>query len=276
MEDNKQVSRLLESEWKTTNYVASTQEEVAQRSTAPFRLFYWPGLPGRGEFIRLIFEETQTPYDDVLKTWEWNDLKQIAYLSNKDFFALPALRHGDILLSQTHVICKYLAKAVQGGQLHPKDKKLRLQADILMAGLVDWTAEGHDAWHPIDKNGSYDSQKDKAGPWIETYNSKRLPRWLRYYERLLSRNTEAQTKQGAEGKAEQELYFLGNSLTYVDLCVFHVLDGNEFQCKDAIDPLRSEIPLLLRFHQQIKSRTNIAAYLESSRRCPFTGTGPIF
>ena len=28
---------------------------------ARFRLFYWPGFPGRGEFIRLIFAECATP-----------------------------------------------------------------------------------------------------------------------------------------------------------------------------------------------------------------------
>jgi hypothetical protein len=32
---------------------------------ALYELIYWPGLPGRGEFIRLAFEESGTPYVDV-------------------------------------------------------------------------------------------------------------------------------------------------------------------------------------------------------------------
>ena len=30
-----------------------------------YELYYWPPLQGRGEYIRLIFEDTDTPYVDV-------------------------------------------------------------------------------------------------------------------------------------------------------------------------------------------------------------------
>lgn len=30
-----------------------------------YELIYWPGIQGRGEFVRLAFEDTGVPYDDV-------------------------------------------------------------------------------------------------------------------------------------------------------------------------------------------------------------------
>lgn len=32
-----------------------------------YELYYWPGLPGRGEFIRLILEEAGADYVDVAR-----------------------------------------------------------------------------------------------------------------------------------------------------------------------------------------------------------------
>ena len=34
---------------------------------AAYRLYYWPGIQGRGEFIRLAFEEAGVPYVDVAR-----------------------------------------------------------------------------------------------------------------------------------------------------------------------------------------------------------------
>ncbi len=31
----------------------------------PYELFYWPGIPGRGEYVRLALEEAGAPYIDV-------------------------------------------------------------------------------------------------------------------------------------------------------------------------------------------------------------------
>jgi len=34
-----------------------------------YKLYYWP-IQGRGEFIRLAFEEAGAPYEDVARTGE--------------------------------------------------------------------------------------------------------------------------------------------------------------------------------------------------------------
>ena len=30
-----------------------------------YELLYWPGIQGRGEFVRLAFEDAGVPYDDA-------------------------------------------------------------------------------------------------------------------------------------------------------------------------------------------------------------------
>ena len=34
------------------------------RTHPPYELLYWPGIPGRGEFIRLVFEAAGVSYKD--------------------------------------------------------------------------------------------------------------------------------------------------------------------------------------------------------------------
>ena len=33
----------------------------------PYELYYWPGIQGRGEFVRLALEEAGAEYDDVAR-----------------------------------------------------------------------------------------------------------------------------------------------------------------------------------------------------------------
>ena len=41
----------------------------------------------------------------------------------------------------------------------------------------DAHGEGCDAYHPVDKMGTYDSQKEQAKPYVEKFLEKRLPRY---------------------------------------------------------------------------------------------------
>jgi hypothetical protein len=40
-------------------------EEEESPPLAPIDLYYWPGIPGRGEFVRLALEAGKIPYRDV-------------------------------------------------------------------------------------------------------------------------------------------------------------------------------------------------------------------
>eukprot|EP00743_Colponemidia_sp_Colp-15_P006504 GILK01007003.1.p1 GENE.GILK01007003.1~~GILK01007003.1.p1 ORF type:complete len:254 (+),score=19.80 GILK01007003.1:37-762(+) len=232
-------------------------------------LYYWPGMPGRGEFMRLIFAETQTEYNDAYRTLSWEEVGKINYNKNKNFFAVPAIKHRDFFLSQTPVIVRYMATKLDNGRLYPLDEKLGYRCDEVMAGVVDLVAEGHDAWHAIDHNASYVSQKEATQPFIDTYKNKRLPKWFAFFEHVLQEN-----RQKFPAFAEGGPYLVGDCLTYVDLCLFHVLDGIQFQCPEEYNALPA--PELRAFKERIGRRPRISAYLASDRRTSFSGTGPIF
>lgn len=62
-------------------------------------LYYWPGLPGRGEYARLIFAETETPFlEPWLKEFKYPD--SFEELKKKhNFRAVPVLKHNNFYLS---------------------------------------------------------------------------------------------------------------------------------------------------------------------------------
>lgn len=225
-----------------------------------FKLFYWPGMLGRGEFMRLLFHETQTPYEEVFKDKSFEEAKQMGYGRGKKHFAFPVIEHGDIVLSQTPVICRYLGKKLDHGRLYPKTEKDRLQAEVLMAGVVDVVEEGCRAWHPIDYNATYDSQKEQAKPFIEYYKKKRLPRWLDFFETTLKDNY---SENG-------ELVFVGKQISWVDLCIFHFVDGNMLECPELFNDKQNIH--LKKFHQAIRDRPNIKTWYYSDARPKNTQT----
>jgi glutathione S-transferase len=68
-----------------------------------YKLYYWPNIQGRGEFIRLALEEASAVYLDVardqgvealLAMWEAED-------AARPPFAPPFLAHGKRLIAQT-------------------------------------------------------------------------------------------------------------------------------------------------------------------------------
>lgn len=50
------------------------------RTHPPYELLYWPGIPGRGEFIRLVFEASGVSYKDVANESEDGTIPPLASL----------------------------------------------------------------------------------------------------------------------------------------------------------------------------------------------------
>src|SRR5689334_3203194 len=86
---------------------------------AAYQLFYWPGLQGRGEFVRLAFEEAGVPYDDVVRLpkGEGGGVQALLrYMEGKEKgnlpFGPPFLKHGSLVIAQTALILQYVAPRV--------------------------------------------------------------------------------------------------------------------------------------------------------------------
>src|SRR5882672_4680270 len=82
---------------------------------APYELYYWPGIQGRGELVRLALEEAGAPYVDVARlpaTKGGGIPAMMKFLAGKAKglipFAPPFLKAGDLVIAQTANILHYL------------------------------------------------------------------------------------------------------------------------------------------------------------------------
>ena len=78
-------------------------------SRPEYELFYWPGIQGRGEFIRLAFEDAGVPYDDVGRRPESQGggvaaIERLLEEASRYLAPLgpPVLRHGDVISLGDH------------------------------------------------------------------------------------------------------------------------------------------------------------------------------
>jgi glutathione S-transferase len=231
----------------------------------PYELFYWPGLQGRGEFIRLALEEGGADYVDVARGRERDGhgvkamMKLMASATAAHIpFAPPFLRDGDLLLPQTANILFYLGPKLG---LAPRGEGLRFVANGLQLTIMDAVREVHDTHHPIAASLYYEDQKAAAKARAANFLAERLPKFLRYFERVLSQNPKGPN------------YSAGASLTYVDLSLFQLIEGLDYAFPKAMKPFAKRHPLLEGLRQRVRARPNIARYLASERRVPFNETG---
>ena len=66
-----------------------------------YELYYWSGLPGRGEFVRLALEEAGAPYRDIACE-KGGDDRLMRFTANKRLehpsFAPPFLKAGKLMI----------------------------------------------------------------------------------------------------------------------------------------------------------------------------------
>jgi glutathione S-transferase len=228
-----------------------------------YELYYWPSNQGRGEFVRLALEEAAADYIDVgrlpdadgcgvpaiLKLINATDLKTPP-------FAPPFLKAGDLVIGHTANILMYLG-AHHG--LAPAEEAGRLWAHQLQLSVTDFAKEIHDTHHPVGAAFYYEEQKFEAKRYTENFLKLRLPKFLTYFETLLTRNG---------GR-----HIVGAALSYVDLSMFQLLAGLRYAFPRAMARLEPNLPRLVALHDAVATRTRIAAYLASSRRMPFDEKG---
>mmetsp|Transcript_33517 Transcript_33517/g.41116 ORF Transcript_33517/g.41116 Transcript_33517/m.41116 type:complete len:187 (-) Transcript_33517:449-1009(-) len=146
-----------------------------------WQLLYWPAFnsegklcagAGRGEYLRVLFEEAGVPYEEVnahLSDYFWTKLE----LQPEHFpvLAPPAIRKDNFALSQTPVCAKYLA--TQFG-LYPEDPLDAAKAEQTVYTVHEYIAEGVAAYHPVKASMSYVDQKEEAKPYIEAFKRERV------------------------------------------------------------------------------------------------------
>jgi len=226
-----------------------------------YELYYWPGIQGRGEFVRLALEDGGADYVDVALVPEEQGGGVPAiqrYLDGDDIkrppFAPPFLKAGRQLIGQTPNILLFL-----GGRLDlaPRDSAGRLWAHQLQLTLADFIVEIHDTHHPIGSGLYYEQQKPAAQRRTRDFLANRVPKFLGYFERVLERNA-------TDGPG-----MVGNRVTYVDLSMAQVIAGLRYAFPNASREALRTRPRLRTLHDAVFARPRIKRYVASGRRLAF-------
>jgi glutathione S-transferase len=230
-----------------------------------YELFYWTGLQGRGEFVRLALEEAGADYIDVARGAESDGLAvpaMMALLHGESLehvpFAPPILRDDAVVLAQTANILLYL-----GGRLGlaPQDEAGRLWTHQIQLTITDLVAQAYNAHHPIDEDLWFHEQKPEAMHRAKVFRETRLPKFLGWFERVLAQNPAG----GA--------HMVGDAVTYADLSVFQVVEGLSYAFPKATGRVLAGLPRVAALRSAVGRRPRIAAYLASDRRIAFNETG---
>ncbi len=222
-----------------------------------YQLYYWSGIQGRGEFVRLALEDAGAGYDDVARAQ--GDQAIMRFLDGGHEgalpFAPPFLKAGRLVIAQVANILQYLGPPLG---LLPGSESRRLYAHQLQLTISDLVAEVHDAHHPIASGLYYEDQRAEAQRRATDLRETRLPKFLGYFERVLQR--------GGGRHAVREH-------SHVDLSLFQLMAGLDYAYPRAMRRLAPDLPLLHALHQRIAGRPRIAAYLATPRRLPFNQSG---
>jgi glutathione S-transferase len=230
-----------------------------------YEFFYWPGIQGRGEFVRLALEAGGAEYVDVARepAKSGGGVKALmAMLGGQAApftpFAPPFLRDRDVVVSHVANILLYLGPRLG---LAPHTDASRAFAHGLQLTITDLIAEVHDTHHPISTDLYYEDQKREAKARTAVFLSERAPKYLGYFERLLASNP--------AGKA----HAVGDRLTTVDLSLFQVWAGLAYAFPRAFAGADKLYPALAALAADVAKHPNVAGYLASERRIPFNESG---
>lgn len=230
-----------------------------------YELYYWPGIQGRGEFVRLALEEGGADYVDIALVAEEQGggvPAMMKFLESAEVgrppFAPPFLKAGRRIIGQTANILLYLGPRLE---LAPRDAAGRLWAHQLQLTLADFVAEIHDTHHPVGGSFYYEDQKAEAKRRSREFVAYRLPKFLDYFECVLERNTQS-------GK-----WMAGGRLGYVDLSMAQVIAGLRYAFPLASKRALRRCPRLRALHDAVFARPRIRRYVASGRRLAFNNDG---
>lgn len=222
-----------------------------------YQLFYWPGIQGRGEFVRLALEDAGAAYDDVARGKGGTD-KMMAMMKGdkKPPFAPPFLKSGKLVIAQVANILFYIGPRLN---LAPKDEGARLWLNALQLTVTDFVKEVHDTHHPVGTGLYYEDQKPEAQRYADGFLDERAPKYLGYFERVIDRS-------GGP-------YLLGRRISYTDLSLFQLVEGMRYAFPKGMKRIEKKLPKVVAVRDRVAARPGIAAYLASERRIAFNEDG---
>ena len=200
-------------------------------------LGYWD-IRGFGERVRLVLEYMQLDYVTIKYPMgpppkcdrsEWDRVK---YTSGFDFPNLPYLIDGDLKMTESWAIMRYLAHK-NNNQLYPDTPEQEIRCDMAAGVIQDFHTNFTDTIYNPDF-------KNLKGPYYE-----KLPRLLGQFDQFLQGNT----------------WLSGEKLTYPDFDLSETLSRHVMMfpgCLEDFDRLKE-------YHEAFLNLGAIKKYHESSR-----------
>lgn len=223
-----------------------------------YDLWYWDGIPGRGEFVRLALEAAGIPYRDRAREDDGTNhdgdsaslVEDLQRARPRPPFAPPYLVADGMTLGQAANILLYLGEK---HGLAPADTEGRLWVNQIQLTIADMVAEVHDVHHPIAAGMYYEDQKDEAMRRAEDFRTHRMPKFLGYFESLV----------------QPDGWLTGGRWTYADLSLFFLIDGLRFAFPRRMLTIAHQYPRLMALHQRVTTLPELQDYFQSDRRLPF-------
>ncbi|QDZ06459.1 glutathione S-transferase [Sphingomonas panacisoli] len=223
----------------------------------PYKLWYWPGIQGRGEFVRLTLEAAGVPYVDCARDQGVDALiKDMKQRGPFEPFAPPYLDVDTMVLAQVGHILTYLADA---HDLAPKDVPTLFWTIQLQLTVTDLVKEVHDTHHPVSADDYYEDQKPEAARYAAGFRKNRMPKYLGYFDR-------------AAGAIDGD-FVGGDQWSPIDTSLFQIVEGLRYAFPKRMATIERDYPTLIALHDKVADLPGIAAYLKSDRRIPFNEDG---
>jgi glutathione S-transferase len=224
-------------------------------SPIPYDLWYWSGIPGRGEFVRLPLEAAGIAYRDRAR--EEGDeavLRHLERMGAYPAFAVPLLEAEGLAIAQTANILLWLGER---HGLAPADTAGRLWAHQLQLTVADVVAEAHATHHPIAASLYYADQKLEAERAAACFRNERIAAFLDYFERAA----------GSGG------WLVGEHWTYADTSLFQLVEGLRYAFPQRMAALGGRWPKVAAIARRVASLPRLQEYLASGRRLAFNEQG---
>ena len=258
-----------------TDIQNSESNMAADKDVTPeWTILYHAGkFKGRGEFLRLMFEDKGVPYvnsaerlygpEGVMDAFRGSPeaiQKEIKDLSFPLLFP-PAIRHKpkdggeEVLINQTAACMIYIGDRLDYA---PSSLAEKARANAILLNSMDYIAEGRSSFHPVNNSASYNDQKEEGDRVSKEFSQTRMKTYLLHFNNVVK--CHGGSKSPVAG---------GSSITYADFALFHVLDATVFQFNNekydfAWDKLEG-ISALKEYYDWMRTRPNLQKYFESDR-----------